>query len=841
MQLYAVSPMSMSFRTLLRSTGYMCLMGLTFAWQLTALLAAETPPVSTKHVWDFEKSNDGWQARAPSITLNHRLGTGARPESKASLQVQGRIADGWNYAVSDRVAMQGGRLYRLSAWLRVDQLGANTPAPYFKCEFVGPAEKPYLGQVSTPAYDISKLGAWRRLELEFPAPETARQCWLALEKGTSGPAEIDALLDGITLEEIPKLTVFEKFRLRPIPASLEKMRGLHPRLYLDASRVAQLRQAIQSTHAPLWKELRAQADRLARRGPPAYRENDSSSGDEQLYQREVGNAMPVLAMAWLLSRDRLYLDSARQWALASCQYKTWGLGRIDGMDLAAGHQLFGLALVYDWCYGDLEEQARRTIRDTLIRRTSAMCEAAAMGKIWWHRSYLQNHLWVNICGMSAAGFALFDEVEAAAMWIGLPLDKFQQTMSVLGPDGASHEGVGYWEYGVEYMLKFMDLSRTLLGVNLYDRAWWRETANYAQYLSLPRRSWTRGNCIVDLADCPRSHWYGPEYLLRNLAREFRDGHAQWLAQQIDEAKVTSTQATWLNLLWFDPALPAQAPSALPALRHFEDMGIVSARSDWSGEESLLVFKCGPFIGHEAMQHFSYDPGGGHVHPDANHFVLFGAGEWLIRDDGYRAKWSGQHNTLLIDNRGQLGEGKMWFDPTEALRAKARPKILLAKSGKDIDEMIGDATEAYPRALGLRRYVRHIYFVKPDVLLVCDDIALDQARQLELRFHPESRLASRSDQGFLFETKQSALRVEPLTPDGTVISAEDVNAADRHGADTDKMFTIRLHRTAKEWRNAVALSWCKAGQQPKKITLDIKDDVWKFSAAGRTIDLNWTTQ
>ena len=113
--------------------------------------------------------------------------------------------------------------------------------------------------------------------------------------------------------------------------------------------------------------------------------------------------MPLLAMAYVLTGEKQYLDAARRWALASCGYKTWGLGRIDGMDLAAGHQLFGLAVVYDWCYRDLDEPARRQIRETLVRRTSAMFEAAASGKAWWHRSYLQNHLWVNITGMAAAG------------------------------------------------------------------------------------------------------------------------------------------------------------------------------------------------------------------------------------------------------------------------------------------------------------------------------------------------------------------------------------------------------------------------------------------------------
>jgi hypothetical protein len=62
-----------------------------------------------------------------------------------------------------------------------------------------------------------------------------------------------------------------------------------------------------------------------------------------------GSRGGLLAMAWVLSGERQYLGAAREWALASCGYPTWGLGRIDGMDLAAGHQLYGLGLVYKWC------------------------------------------------------------------------------------------------------------------------------------------------------------------------------------------------------------------------------------------------------------------------------------------------------------------------------------------------------------------------------------------------------------------------------------------------------------------------------------------------------------
>jgi len=54
-----------------------------------------------------------------------------------------------------------------------------------------------------------------------------------------------------------------------------------------------------------------------------------------------------------ISRDR-------QRALASCRYPTWGLGSVDGVNLGAGHQIFGLSLVDDWCYADLGEEAGRS-------------------------------------------------------------------------------------------------------------------------------------------------------------------------------------------------------------------------------------------------------------------------------------------------------------------------------------------------------------------------------------------------------------------------------------------------------------------------------------------------
>ena len=393
---------------------------------------------------------------------------GATVDSRACLHVRGNMPENWNYALSETVPLQAGRLYRLSAWVKVTSAGSKTPMPFLKCEYMAADRNREMGRAVTDAYDAARLGQWQHLTGEFRAPAGTVACWLALEKGTSDPTQIDAYLDNVILEPIEQLTALSMYDLNPLPPTLEKVRNTHPRLYLNAARVAELRGAIRTTHADLWVEVRTLANRAVRRGAPAYRRSDAQSGDEQLWQREVGNTMPYLAMAYLMTDDKAYLDAAKQWALTSCGYPTWGYGSYDGKDLVTGHQLFGLAIIYDWCYHDLDEASRQRIRETLINRASAMFQAAATSNTYWYHSYLQNHLWVNVCGLGAAGFALFDEAQEARRWIGLASDKFRRTMEALGQDGASHEGVGYWEYGAEYMLKFMHLAKDLLGVDLYE-------------------------------------------------------------------------------------------------------------------------------------------------------------------------------------------------------------------------------------------------------------------------------------------------------------------------------------------------------------------------------------
>ncbi|MCC7491583.1 MAG: DUF4962 domain-containing protein [Fimbriimonadaceae bacterium] len=795
---------------------------------LLSLLPLAAEPAGS---WTFEADAQGWRPRAASLTVGREAG--GRAGSAGALRVRGPIREGFNYASGPQFGLVAGQLYRLSAWLRVDRVGEGTPGPFLKCELqAGPTET--LGRVNTNSYELTRLGQWQQLEVEFKAPARAVLGWLAIEKGTA-EAEVDLLLDDVRVELIPRLSALERYALTP-PAALQAVRRQHPRLYFTAAGLTALQARLTGDLRPTWERLRPTLERYAASPPPAYRAEPDGSGDEQLWQREVGNAMPYLALGWAVTREQRYLDAAGAWALASCSYPTWGLKGIDGMDLATGHQTFGLATIYDWCYADLPAATRQTIRETLLRRGGRQFEAAATGAAWWQKSYLQNHLWVNLTGLAAAGLALFDEAPETLQWVGLAREKYRQTWTALGSDGASHEGVGYWGYGVEYLLKYLALARDLLGEELYDHPWWRQTAAYRLYASLPRAAWTRANHVVDLADCPRTNWYGPEFLLRRLAAEYRDPVAQWLALQVEESNTSSASAQWLNLLWHDPSLVPRPPTALPTLRHFADLGLVSARSDWSGTESLLFLRCGPPLGHEARGKFPHDPGSGHVHPDLNHFVLFGAGSWLLRDDGYAAKWTKQHNTLLVNGQGQLGEGQLWFDGSAFLNLNPGPRVLRAASTPEVDWITADATVGYPKAAGLRRFVRHWLFVKPQALLVLDDIETAAPADLTLHFFPEQPLQGGAP---VFEgaINQARLRIASLTP-GAAMAFEPVGGEDRHGGQGQTRAAVVLRQRGTRWRQITALTWSPAAQRPTAPSLTATDPAATIQIGERRLEWRW---
>ena len=291
--------------------------------------------------------------------------------------------------------------------------------------------------------------------------------------------------------------------------------------------------------------------------------------------------------------------------------------------------------------------------------------------------------------------------------------------------------------------------------------------------------WTKRSSVVDIGDSPRYHWYGPSYLLRNLARRYPESPwqktAQWQADAYVKAGCDATSpGHYLNFAWYDPKIPVRSPveEQLPLVHHFKDIDIASARTSWEGPAAHVVVKCGPPLGHK-HEHTDRSYGAGHVHPDAGHFVWSANGKILLRDSGYtKPKATGSHSTVLIDGRGQKGEGRTWFDFSPWLKERRSPCIRSVKE-KDGEVLVDcDVAPAYPVELGLIMFDRKFSFSESCGVTVNDNLATATPAQYEWRFQVEGTLEQQGD-SWLIRNGDVTARIDlhasvPITVDAAML-------------------------------------------------------------------------
>jgi len=533
-----------------------------------------------------------------------------------------------------------------------------------------------------------------------------------------------------------------------------ELHGVRPRVLLSLERLAQIRERLdEPAHALMLRRLREAADRYC----PCSRRD----GDEGLMDRGDGCAIPHLALAFLLTHEEKYLDSALHYLRTAPGCKRW---RTDS--LLYGHVSAGVALGYDWLHAYLDDGTRALVRDTLLERADAFAFEVGTHQGWGAGIYACNHYPVGMFGLLAAGAALYDDIDRAAPFLRLCQEKFRLMVEALGPDGASQEGIGYGQYYAEFLLKGLVVLRDLLGLDLLKGSeWLRNLPMFYLYSHLPHDHWQRGDAILIFGDGYRTNWYGPGDQLRLLAREFRDPVAQGFADQTQAAGVEAGVGSYLNLLWHDPTVKPLPPEDLPRLRHFDDMDLVFMRSGWDGDAALAGFKCGPHCGHYALEKYSHDVGGGHMCPDAGSLQIFAHGNRLIVDDRYSAKFTDQQNTVIINGNGQTGEGQDWFESVRVRKEKRGASILRVETHGSWDNVIGNVAPAYDPELGVRRFLRHVLYIRPDCWVLVDELATEGVSTFDLYFHADQPFMPAGDSRFLSKADKGALAITCLSPVG----------------------------------------------------------------------------
>ena len=517
----------------------------------------------------------------------------------------------------------------------------------------------------------------------------------------------------------------------------------HPSLHFDAEGLQELRYRATRTHRCYADMLFEWVDRNRKWSPS---DMPYPSGREVALEQSAAFVTNA-ALAFILTQRDEYLELSRKWISEMLEYPINEV-RNYGFGIYAA----GLARAYDWLYRYLTSQERERIRTNVVNIVRQLYQGSIPGtkrQLWWVNAHMHHDHWIPVGGYGEAALALLGELEEASRWAARAKTDFDFALSWLGEDGAWHEGAADWCYAMAPLLWFYGAWQSVVGENLHDVDWIRNTAKYRLYHWLGSR---KGGSLPDdsyiyLNDSFRSGRYNTSgsascHLLRRLASLFRDGYAQWLADR-DEAfdmrpgpkgvyqapyenlsytgepkeyPHTQSQCVAWNVLWYDPTVKPIPPIGLPRARHFRNQGIVIMRTGWEKDAAVVSFACASLAGQrcaerirngEQLSSSNYS----HAHADYNAFTLFARGQYFIVPPGYARRSSGFQNVVSVNGNDFL------VDPSINVR------IVGFRVEKGFSYAVGDATEAFPHRLGVQRYRRHTLLLDCDWMVLFDDLQL----------------------------------------------------------------------------------------------------------------------
>ena len=519
----------------------------------------------------------------------------------------------------------------------------------------------------------------------------------------------------------------------------------------------------------------------------------------------MGMAAANLSVAYLLTKQKHYLEEAKRWIFTAVGYDVWGYGFLVDVDLSASWLLNGLGLSYDWLKDHLTEEERSLFLNKLILQGNKMFNYGEEHKgNCWSTDYWQNHNWINYSGLLTTAYAIRSEYEGTEKWIAVIRDNFEKVFDYLPEDGSNYEGTVYWRYAMNSFLTAADLIRKDGGPNYFETNFLKNTFDFRLYQSAP--NWEENINFGDAHDRRSSHSICAYY---KFASEHHNGYAQWLGELV-RTKFLFREAyqskvfpgilpeAFLELLWYNPDIEPQSPEDLPLTKYFPDLGLVVMRSSWDTDATHLSFKSSPPGGHKQWKlswelnkkHGWRTRSLTHYHVDFNHFILLHKGASLVIDEGYnRTSRAEIHNLITVDGTGCVGE-KIWdesdlSDPVLFdLNCKGIhnvwkdvPETAIAEieafANKDgYIYVIGESSRMYYPEMELSRNARHIVNSQCGYFILLDELESKLEHTYTWRIHSEKYASKKNDHHFEILNGTGGLNIFTVFPEGSHTSVDE---------------------------------------------------------------------
>ncbi len=565
--------------------------------------------------------------------------------------------------------------------------------------------------------------------------------------------------------------------------ALESIRREHPRLFLSAEDLPEIRKWAAGAGREEYTSLRRAVDRMPADGPEIFiesrftrlpdgkiRVDQASRPGSQLFRYNGGDQAARAALLYLIDGKPEDLEKAKNYLRLAGKVITWSAETAEVWVAWQNHVEMNALAAYDWIYNDLTPEERREL---LLPLLDYIEKAQPGGGYEFRRTTggprngnygVRALQW--FAGVAAVGDGIDDEraadfLERGADLFFRMLDHREEISAGSGLLAAPTITYSFGPYPDATFLFFFSWAAAF-GEDISGR--WPQMADYA--------NWFDWSAIRVLQDAPRflgfgigdmahrdnlmstsslyTHFAQAIHFYRESFPEKADHAYGQIARLPESVRKFRTLYPFVPFLvtGFDPAkIDSVDVAAVSAGRYFfaPSFGLFHMRSGTGPDDTFVSFRGGS--SESAHQHY-----------DELSFVIYKR-NFLALDGGSRtntahhhnfAAQSVAHNTLLIHQPeeemprfwqpwGFKADGKTYYNHGGQNSATAA-RTVAVQSSEDFVYVAADATKSYDAAKS-REAVRQFVYLRPDVVVIYDRVEsarADQRKEFLLHTQNEPR-------------------------------------------------------------------------------------------------------
>ncbi len=539
----------------------------------------------------------------------------------------------------------------------------------------------------------------------------------------------------------------------------------HPRLFVRPEDVPNLRELAAGGMADRYAGLVAECEKIMANPPPTeeppkYPEGTVRGSDEwrkiwwgnRTYATKVLNGAATLAFTRLLGGPEEYGQKARELLMAAAEWDPKGATGYRYNDEAGMPYNYYFSRTYTFVNDLLTEEEREKCREVMAVRGDEMYRHLYPRHLWRPYASHSNRAWHFL---GEIGIAFLGEVPGAEDWVWFAANVFANAYPVWADDdGGWHEGAAYWSSYLSRVTWWLDVQRTALGVDGYQKPFFSQAGYFPIYLMPP-------NCpsggFGDHAGGRKST--SNVGLVSIFASQAQNAHWQAYVEQLGGPSVGGGYVGFVRGAL--PDVEAGRLDELPDSRVFEGTGLALLHTDLtdSNNDVQIELKSSPF----GSQSHGYE--------SQNSFLLYAYGEPLLIRTGRRDSYGSKHHKQWMWTTRSVNNITVNGISQNAHNSSPMGRIARFETSEEYDYVMGETAGAYPDGL-VSKFNRHILFVKPDLVLVLDELATPEPATFEYWLHAPTEMTVNGPEDIRVAVGEAGCDISMLAPAGLTVSQTD---------------------------------------------------------------------